>query len=73
MGKLLEMNIITTELDKEVRSLWETRNNIHLHKAKITNEKFFKKNLTDLNNTIIEFCISIQKFLNKNSQTTVIN
>ena len=73
LGKLVEMNIITTELDKEIRSLWEVRNNVHLHKAKTTNEKFFKKHLTNLNSIIIEFCNSIQKFLNENSQNTVIN
>ena len=73
LGKLVEMNIITTELDKEIRSLWEIRNNVHLHKAKNTNEKFLKKHLTGLNSIIIEFCNSIQKFLNQNSQTTEIN
>ena len=67
LGKLVEMNIITLELEKEIRSLWDIRNNVHLFKAKTTNQKFFKKHLINSNRTIIELCNSIQKFLIQDS------
>lgn len=67
LGRLVEMNIITLELEKEIRSLWEIRNNVHLYKAKTTNQKFFKKHLINSNRTVIELCTSIQTFLLQDS------
>ena len=62
IGKLSELNVISTELENDIRALWEIRNNIHFHKAKVSNEKFFKKHLTNKKNIVVKFCESIESY-----------
>jgi hypothetical protein len=64
IGKLVELGIISTNLENDIRTLWDIRNNIHLHKAKDTNEKFFKKHLTNKKDIIVELCESIESYFN---------
>lgn len=62
IGKLSELNVISTDLKNDIRFLWDIRNNVHLHKAKVTNEKFFKKHLTNKKNIVVDFCESIELY-----------
>jgi hypothetical protein len=63
IGKLTQLNVISTDLENDIRVLWDIRNNVHLHKAKVSNEKFFKKHLTNKKNIIVDFCESIESYL----------
>jgi len=64
IGKLVELGVISANLEDDIRTLWDIRNNVHLHKAKITNEKFFKKHLTNKKDIIVELCESIESYIN---------
>jgi hypothetical protein len=64
IGNLVELGIISANLGNDIRTLWDIRNNIHLHKAKGTNEKFFKKHLTNKKDIIFDLCESIESNLN---------
>jgi len=59
IGRLTELGVISTDLETDIRTLWDIRNNVHLHKTKTTNEKFFKKHLTNKKDIIADFCESI--------------
>lgn len=68
LGKLAELNVISTDLENDIRILWDIRNNVHLHKAKASNEKFFKKHLMNKKNIIVAFCESIESYFENINQ-----
>jgi hypothetical protein len=71
LGVLCQLNIISDDIEKDIRLLWELRNNIHLHKAKLSDIRFFKKHITNKKDIIVNFCKLIDSYLNKETTPTL--
>lgn len=67
LGVLRMSNIISVDLESDIRLLWDLRNNIHLHKAKTSDFKFFKKHVKTKKDIIVSLCNSLESYINQHA------